>query len=153
MTNMNGFFILPGPVNKPERFPGFAGLLLRCLRFPELCPATVCLPEIFEVRRQAAPLIPSALPFADLLYPSSTSYELEGLGLLATLVIIKLYFPQKIKCNIFIIDLLYRKSFCFSAFFRNFLFSSKWVLIDTSVFFHTFHSILTILTVIYPENL
>jgi hypothetical protein len=64
------------------------------------------LPEIFASRRQAALLIPSALPFADLLCPSSTPYELEGLGLVATLVNIKLYFPKKIKSNIFIIALL-----------------------------------------------
>ena len=36
-------------------------LLRRCLRFPELCPVTVRLPEIFATRRQAAVLIPSAL--------------------------------------------------------------------------------------------
>ena len=41
--------------------PQFPGLLLRWLCFPESCPATVRLPEIFASRRQAVLLIPSAL--------------------------------------------------------------------------------------------
>ena len=38
------------------------GLLLRCVRFPEMCQNTVLGPEMFMPPRQAAALIPSALP-------------------------------------------------------------------------------------------
>ena len=58
---------MPRPVSNLRDSPRYLELLLRCLRFPELCPVTVRLPEIFAPRRQAALLIPSALLFADLL--------------------------------------------------------------------------------------
>ena len=52
---------MPRPVSNLRDSSKNFELLLRCLRFPELCPVTVRLPEIFATRRQAAVLIPSAL--------------------------------------------------------------------------------------------
>ena len=133
--------------------PRLGELLLRCLRFPELCPVTVRLPEIFASRRQAALLIPSALPFADLLCPSSTSYELEGLGLVATLVNIKLHFLSKIKCKHFTIVFVNKILLWFSAFFHNFSVYISHSLCVCASISNTILSIFADSVVIYPKNL
>ena len=105
-------------------------LLLRCLRFPELCPVTVLLPEIFASRRQAVMLIPSALRPAQISWrPSST---ICSLGWAANpRMYIKHYLTQKIKINfslsdrktpgnnldfVIFLELFYRKVWPFLAF-------------------------------------
>ena len=132
--------------------PRQAGLLLRCFRFPELCPVTVRLPEIFASRRQAAMLIPSALlsQISCDHHPLICSWRQTGS---ATLVNIKLHFSKKIKCKHFIIVFANDNYTEFSAFFQNIY---KYIIrINTifSVIYCTFRYIFTMFRFIYAKKL